>query len=229
MNLLTNIKVGARGSKLSKVQVEEVLLELNQALSKSKEKKKVTFTTAYMNSIGDKDQKTSLRDMGKNDFFTKEIDEAQVRGEFSISIHSAKDLPENLKDGLVVFAITKGVDSRDALVMKEGMSLESLPSSPKIATSSFKRDAAVRAIKSDAQIVDIRGPVDERLKKLHSQDLDGVVMAEAALIRLKENPNRIYLDSETTALQGQLAVIGREGDHSLQELFAKIDTRNKPQ
>lgn len=105
------IKVGSRGSKLAQIQVQEVLKELRLFHPE------VFFATTFFETTGDKDQLTSLRTLDKTDFFTKEIDEAQLKNHFRISIHSAKDLPERLAKGLQRVALTSGKDSRDALVL----------------------------------------------------------------------------------------------------------------
>src|SRR5580765_2750739 len=106
------ITAGSRSSKLAKAQVKEVLDELRSFHPE------IDFETLFFETSGDKDQKTSLRTLDKTDFFTKEIDEAQLLGHFRIAIHSAKDLPEKLAKGLKRVALTHGVDSRDALVLR---------------------------------------------------------------------------------------------------------------
>jgi hydroxymethylbilane synthase len=141
-----------------------------------------------------------LRDIGKTDFFTRELDQMLLRGEIDAAIHSAKDLPEPLPKGLVVALITKGVDPRDCLVIKrEPVRL--------VAASSLRREEAVRAIFPDCQCVDVRGTIHERLEK----EVDGVVVAEAALIRLKiTDLNRLFLPGPTAPMQGRLAIVCRE-------------------
>ena len=187
---------GARDSPLSRAQFEElrglVSLELQPV---------------FVKTTGDLDKQTSLRSLDKTDFFTKELDELLLRGEIRLAVHSAKDLPDPLPKGLVVAMITEGVDPRDALVVREV-----LPEHPLIATSSVRREEAVLQILPDATFCDIRGTIGERLEKLYKGEVDGVVIAEAALIRLKHNPKRLYLPGETVPLQGKLAVVVREED-----------------
>ncbi len=214
------ITVGGRSSKLSQVQIEEVLAELN------KHHPAVGFIPYLMETTGDLDQETSLRDLGKTDFFTREVDVAQAHGEFRISIHSAKDLPEILHPELEILAITKGVSAADSLVIPEGETLDSLPSGALIATSSERREEAVKVLRADLQFVDIRGTIEKRLEQLDMGRVDGVVIAEAALIRLRlTHHNRITLPEETVELQGQLAIVGREGDEEMRHLFSCIDSR----
>lgn len=181
--------VGARGSLLARAQVEEIRQELGWQ-----------FDTIYVETLGDKDQTISLRTMDKSDFFTRELDQMLLEGKIDAAIHSAKDLPDPLPKGLKIAYISKGVDSRDSLVIKkEPVEV--------VATSSVRREEAVREFFPNCRFVDVRGTVEERLKK----DVDGVVVAEAALIRLKLTYlKRIFLLGETVPMQGKLAVVCRE-------------------
>jgi hydroxymethylbilane synthase len=124
------IRVGARRSPLSQIQVHEVLEEIR------KHHPNLIFESILVETTGDRDQNTSLRILDKTDFFTKEIDVMVLSGKCRIGIHSAKDLPEPLSVDLEVAALTKGVDSSDALVFRPGESLASLQAGGIIATSS---------------------------------------------------------------------------------------------
>lgn len=211
------IKVMARSSPLSRVQVQEIIdLLKEKGIS-------VSFDTEYISTTGDLDLQTSLRSMERTDFFTREIDRAVLKGEARIGIHSAKDLPFPLPKGLQLICLTKGIDPRDALVLKEGVSLDSLPEVPCIATSSVRREALVREILPRAQFIDLRGTIQQRIEKLNDSGIDGVVIAEAALIRLKlTHLHRLYLPGSTTEGQGRLAVVSRTGDQEMEILFRSI-------
>jgi hydroxymethylbilane synthase len=186
----------------------------------------VEFETTLLETRGDLDLLTSLRQLEKTDFFTREIEERQLAGEFDVSIHSAKDLPERLSEGLKVIALTRGVDPADVLVIKEGMQFEMLPSGARIGTSSERREQNLRALRSDLVFADIRGPVQERLAMVERGEFDGVVVAEAALIRLGlTHLNRMVIPGERAALQGQLAIVAREGDWETERLFLPLDVR----
>ena len=216
------IAVGARGSPLSQAQMDEVLQELREFYPE------VEFQPVWVETTGDKDLKTSLRTLERTDFFTKEIDSLQLSGRCRLSVHSAKDLPDPLPEGLILVALTKGVDPSDSIVLREFAtpSLESLPYGAKIGTSSARREKNIRELRSDFVCVDIRGNIQTRLALLDAGIVDGVVMAEAALIRLKlTHRNRIPLPGERARLQGQLAVLAREGDEEMQRLFQCIDER----
>jgi hydroxymethylbilane synthase len=206
-----SLKVGARGSPLSQAQLWEVHREIVQWHPA------IEFCPVWITTRGDCDKKTSLRTLEKTDFFTREIDERQLRSEFRIAIHSAKDLPEPLAKGLKVVALTKGVDPSDVLVYND------LPQNPVIATSSQRREEMVKKWRPGCQFVDVRGTIEERLQKLDDEQFDGLVMAEAALIRLGlTHRKRLKLEGETAPLQGRLAVVAREGDLEMEKLFRSL-------
>ena len=201
-------KAGARSSLLSRAQVAEISPELPFDLE-----------MLWLETTGDLDQKTSLRDLGSTDFFTKELDDLLLKGSIRLAIHSAKDLPDPIPEGLVVAAITKGKDSRDALVLRDSLFPGAL-----IATSSQRREEAVLALQVDVRFKDLRGTIHQRLKQLELGEADGVVIAEAALIRLHlTHLNRIYLPGPTTPLQGKLAIVCREDDLEMRELLSCIE------
>lgn len=203
------IKVGARDSELSSKQVEEVQRQVQ-----------VAFEPILLKTTGDKNRTVSLRGLDKTDFFTKEIDTLLLQGGCRIAIHSAKDLPDPLPKGLVIAALTRGVDSSDALVLRPG---ETLQEGFVIATSSQRREQLVKPLKEKLRFVDIRGTIRERLEKLYRHEIDGVVIAEAAIIRLNlKYLNRIPLLGETAPLQGRLAVVVREGDEEMLTLFGPL-------
>jgi len=216
------IAVGARTSPLSQAQVKEVLCELRQ------HHPHVDFDPKLLPSRGDKDLQTSLRTLGKTDFFTKEIDELLLEDGCRIAIHSAKDLPEPLPKGICMVALTKGLDPSDSLVMRPGMTLASLPPGAIIATSSERRENCVKELRRDLRFCDLRGNIGQRISKLDTGEADGVVVAEAALLRLGlSHLNRLRLPGVTTYLQGQLALLAREGDLEMQTLLRCLDTRKK--
>lgn len=212
------LKVGARGSALSRKQVEEVMGELGIK----------DYEVDWMETRGDRDKKSPLGPMEKTDFFTREVDEKVLSGQCTVGIHSAKDLPEPLPKGLKVFALTKGLASHDSLVMRAGQKFEKLKRGALIGSSSKRRDLIIRGLKPDLKCVEVRGTIEERLEKLDRGEVDGLVVAEAALIRLGlTDRNRIYLPGQVAPLQGKLAVVGREGDKEVEALFKKIDHRKK--
>ncbi|MGB7977541.1 MAG: hydroxymethylbilane synthase [Chlamydiales bacterium] len=185
------MRIGARSSPLSQAQLAEVQQELG-----------LEFEPVWVETSGDLDQASSLRSLEKTDFFTRELDQMLLEGIIDAAIHSAKDLPDPLPKGLKIALLTRGLDPRDSLVIKrEPVEV--------VATSSERREEAVRQLFPDCRFVDLRGTIHERLKK----EVDGVVVAEAALIRLGlTGLKRIFLPGPTAPLQGKLAIVCREDD-----------------
>lgn len=214
------ILAGARKSPLSQVQFHEIRAAL------AVHHPAVDLQPHFIDTSGDIDQKTSLRALGKTDFFTKEIDDLLLQGHCRVGIHSAKDLPVPIAAGLTIVALTRGLDPSDSLVLREGASLHSLPEGARIATSSQRREEAVNALRKGFRFVDLRGTIGQRLAKLDSGEADGVVVAEAALIRLGlTHLNRIVIPGETVPFQGQLAVVANAGDGKMAEIFRCLDSR----
>ncbi|MBI5272496.1 MAG: hydroxymethylbilane synthase [Chlamydiia bacterium] len=209
----------ARSSPLSRAQFEEI----RDALVKYRHD--VVLEPLWTTSPGDLDLTISLRSLGKSDFFTRDLDMMVRDGKARVAIHSAKDLPEPLAEGLMVIAVTRGIDLRDSLVLRRGEALQTLRKGALIATSSERRDRQVLQLRSDLQCVDIRGMIGARLDRLEKGEVDGVVVAEAALIRLKLGDlNRIYLPGETAPMQGRLAIVARIGDEEMKSVFQAVDS-----
>ncbi len=214
------LKVAARTSALSRAQAKEVLAEL-QVFSPG-----IEFEETFLKTTGDVDQKTSLRSLEKTDFFTKEIDAMILNKTCGIAIHSAKDLPDPLPEGLELIALTKGLDPSDSLVLKKGTSLSSLKPGALIATSSLRREAAVLQLRPDFKFRDLRGTIQQRIHLLENGEADGVVVAEAALIRLDlTHLNRVRIPGDTVPLQGKIAIIARSDNKEMKALFKFIDSR----
>lgn len=210
-NILMEISVGARQSLLSQAQVKEVQIALNQYYPE------IQFKPIWMVTTGDKDKHQSLLSLEKTDFFTKEIDQAQLRGKFRIAIHSAKDLPANLPLGLTVVALTKGLDPSDSIVYNNP-----IPYQGRVGTSSNRRIELIYQWREDLICLDIRGTIQERLFQLDQGYYDAILMAECALIRLKLNRKRIILKEKAAPLQGRLAIVAHESDQEMKALFQPL-------
>ena len=216
------IVLGARKSNLSIRQVKEVCTELLQHLPH------LELDKVWVKTKGDLDQTASLINMEKTNFFTKEIDEMVLDGSCCVGIHSAKDLPDPLPKGLKLIALTEGQTASDSLVMREGKRLSTIKKNGIIGSSSLRRNAIVRSLRPDLQCREVRGTIEERLEKVFSKEIDGLIVAEAALIRLNlTHYNRILLTGETALFQGKLAVISRENNTKIEKIFSYIDIRKK--
>jgi len=221
----TLYKIGTRSSPLALKQVEEILdalIEFYPAI-----KTQIVFIDTY----GDRDKNTPISDVEGSDFFTKEIDEALLKGEIDLAVHSAKDLPDNLREGLITVAITNGIDSHDVLVSKRGLRLDELPQGAVIGTSSRRRKEGLKRFRPDLNVVDIRGNIGERLTKLNNTDLDGIVTAGCALLRLGLErmitqiiPFEII---EPHPLQGALAVVTRRDNKPMIDFLSRLDVRKR--
>ncbi len=167
----------------------------------------------WVETVGDRDKKTSLRFLEKTDFFTRELDQMVLAGTIEMAIHSAKDLPDPLPQGLSLWVLTAGLDPRDSLVFRRGFAF---PEDGLVATSSSRREGVVRSLYPKAHFVDLRGTIGERLALLEKGVVDGVVVAEAALIRLQlTHLHRQVLPGETALHQGRLALIGKTENRDL--------------
>ena len=221
------IKIGARPSKLSLKQVEEVIEKL-----RSLTKVSYTFEIKTYKTTGDIDKETSISEIEGSDFFTDTIEKALLNNEIDVAVHSAKDLPDVIPKGLKIVAITKSLNPFDSLVVREELkkfgSLDKLPKGAKVGASSIRRKEALRKYRDDLIIKDIRGNIDERLEKLDKGEYDGIIVAACALIRLRLE-NRIsqiipFDIVQPHPLQGCLAIETREDDYEIEQIFSKLNS-----
>lgn len=214
------VKVGARASKLSLKQVEEIERGLRY------HHPYVRFAVLCCESKGDKDQKTSLRSLEKTNFFTQEIDDWVISGKCRIGIHSAKDLPDPLPKDLEIAAITAPLNTQDVIVFHSKIDPQKPPQRCVIATSSRNREQNVLKELPHAQFVDLRGTIEKRLQQVFDGEVDGVVIAKVALMRLGYSRlNERVLGGETTPYQGSLAILCQKNDNKMKALFSCIDSR----
>ena len=214
------IKVGSRASRLAVLQVDEVRALL------AKHGVDFDFDRKTYDTGGDRDKITSLTRNVNDDFFTDALDTALLEGEVDVTVHSAKDLPKKMREGLGIFALTESLDETDCFVGK--VSFHALARNARVGTSSTIRQKSVKMAKPDATIVDIRGTIEERLQLIEKGVCDGIIVATAAMKRLGlERLIKDIMPWETVPLQGQLAIVGREDDFSLRSVFAPLDIRKR--
>lgn len=214
------IKVGARSSKLSIKQLEEVVEAMLYYYPD------LCFNCRVCQTKGDQDLHSSLRQLEKSDFFTQELDEWVKTGQCQIAIHSAKDLPDPLPVGLEIVALTAPLDSEDVVVFHPDQKITDSTNPFVIATSSIAREQRIKAQWPNAIVVDLRGTIDQRLEQVMLKKVDAVVVAKVALIRLGyHHLNTVKLDGPTARYQGSLAVIAKRGDQEMKDLFQVIDSR----
>jgi hydroxymethylbilane synthase len=216
----TEVRVGSRRSPLSLAQTNEILDPL-RALYPERRFVVVTVTTR-----GDLNKAAPLLSLGRG-MFAKEIELALLNGEIDFAVHSAKDLPSALPDGLTLAAFGERKDPRDVIVSRSGLTLDEMPPGTRLGTSSPRRTAQIKVLRPDIEIVPIRGNVGTRIEKAGSDEYDGVVLAAAGLQRLgREDEIGEYLSLEVCTPevgQGALAVEIRADDAETAELVAAID------
>lgn len=218
MNTPATIRVIARGSPLSRIQTGEGLERVQPAFPG------VRFETRWLESVGDKDLKTPLTDPSvPTDFFTRELDDELLADRADVAVHSAKDLPDPLPEGIALAALLPARDTRDALAIRPGLALDDIRV---VGTSSPTREAAIRERWPEATCKAIRGNIGQRLAQLDAGDYDAVIIAACALERLGL-ADRVsdLLDYETTPQQGRLAFTVRADRHDLLKAFRAVDVR----
>jgi hydroxymethylbilane synthase len=215
------IIVGTRGSNLALYQANKVKSEINHLFPE------ITVEIKIIKTKGDKILDVALSKIGDKGLFTKELEIALINGQVDICVHSLKDLATDLPEGLKLGAVLKRGEYRDALVHKDGKTLSELSSEDTIATSSLRRIAGLRKIKPEVQIVDIRGNVQTRLKKMEEGHCDGMLMAAAGLQRLDlENYITEIIEPEQiipAVSQGAIAIESRINDAEVDEILKVLN------
>jgi hydroxymethylbilane synthase len=203
------LRIGTRASALALWQTEHVRARLHVA--------GITTDRLEIRTTGDMVQHVPLAKIGSRALFTRQIDDAMVEGRIDLAVHSLKDLPTTLPEGIALVAVGEREDPRDALVGRDPATWNALPQGAVLATSSLRRRAQALHLRPDLQIRDIRGNVDTRLAKLDAASgWAAILLATAGLVRLglggrigERLPPEIMLPAPG---QGALAVTARAGD-----------------
>ncbi len=212
--------IGSRGSALALWQSNWVASELTELYGVEVEIKRIKTT-------GDKILDSPLAKIGGKGLFVKEIEKALEKGQIDLAVHSMKDVPTELPTGLVIGAVTRREDPRDALVSRGKVSLMDLPKGAKIGTSSLRRKAQLWRKRPDFDMVDVRGNLDTRIRKMKEGQFDAMVLARAGLKRMG------FEDEVTEVLgpqimlpavgQGALAIEVREDDEAVREMVGSLN------
>ena len=171
-----HIRIGTRGSALALWQANWVADRLRELGA--------TVELVEITTSGDRDQRESVLEMNQQGVFTKEVQTAVLNGEADIAVHSLKDLPTETVEGLILAAVPERESSNDVLVSRVVGALAELPAGARVGTGSLRRQAQLRCLRRDLEIVGIRGNVDTRLRKLAAGEYDAIVLAAAGLKRL---------------------------------------------
>ena len=181
----------------------------------------------HINTAGDVQSEVPLWQADGRAFFTREIDRALLEGTVDAAVHSLKDMPTQLDEGLTLAAVLARADARDALVSRGATPLAALPRGARIGTSSLRRRAFLARLRPDAELLELRGNVPTRIERLQRGDYDAVVLAAAGLARLGlERHVSEYLDPEDlppAVSQGAIAVCARAGDAATLAWLAALD------
>lgn len=204
------IRIGTRGSALALAQAHWVKQKLEERHPGLK------IETVTIKTSGDRFLHTPIKAIGGKGIFVKEIEEALLKSEIDLAVHSMKDLPTEIPRGLTVAAVPEREDPRDALVAPGGNSLRTLRSGARVGTGSLRRRAQILNYRPDLSILPIRGNIDTRVKKLEKGEVDALIMAAAGLKRLGWADRIIeYIPPEiclSAVAQGALGLESRHGD-----------------
>lgn len=213
------IRVIARGSRLSRLQVEEVFKNFPE----------LAYEIKYLESYGDKNQQISLLNgEAPADIFTRELDDAIRQGDADIAIHSAKDLPYPLPEDIEVIALFPAFDTTDSLVSRDHKKLAELPAGSIIGTSSPLRKKGLNELRPDLTIKGIRGCIEERVQQVKDGKYDAAIIATCALKRLgMEDEIAEVLPFPTHPLQGFLAITALKESQDLKQAFASKSILDK--
>lgn len=215
--------IGTRGSKLALWQAEWVLARLREL------EPGLPVSLKRIKTTGDKILDTPLAAIGGKGLFVKEIEDALLRGEIDLAVHSMKDVPTHLPAGLEILSIPEREDPRDALISRHGASLDRLAAGARIGTSSLRRQAQLLNARPDLSIQILRGNLDTRIRKLEAGEYDGILLAAAGLRRLGWADRVTEYLSPDVCLpaigQGALALEGRADDVFVRDVAARLDHR----
>jgi hydroxymethylbilane synthase len=215
-----SLRIGTRGSALAIQQTQIVVDAVHAAWPD------LSIDVMHIRTTGDRIQDVPLAKIGDKGLFVKEIEDALLDSRIDWAVHSVKDLPSELPNGLSVGTLAARSDPRDALVARHGLNLATLPENAVIGTSSLRRRAQLLHWRPDLAIVPVRGNVDTRLRKLETDGLDGIVVAAAGLVRMGWEgrisdiiPPEISLPAVG---QGALGVEMRNDDKEAHTLFQPL-------
>ncbi|MEI2299207.1 hydroxymethylbilane synthase [Ensifer sp. MJa1] len=216
-------RIGTRGSPLALAQAHETRDRLAAVHGLSPE----MFEVVILSTKGDRITDRSLAEIGGKGLFTEEIEQQLLSGELDFAVHSSKDMPTKLPDGLCLSAYLPREDVRDAFIGRTAPKLMDLPEGVTVGSSSLRRQALIRRLRPDINVITYRGQVETRLRKLAEGQVDATLLAYAGLKRLgmTDVPTEL-LDPEAfppAPAQGAICIESRIGDSRINDLLAAID------
>ncbi len=214
------LRIGTRGSALALWQARSIARALREATGIEPE-------IVIIKTSGDKLQQTSFSQVGTKGIFIKELEDALLAERIDLAVHSMKDVPTDLPQGLAIAAIGKREDVRDALLASGGATLVSLPKGALVGTSSLRRQSQLLHARRDLRMLELRGNVDTRVEKLKRGDYDAIVLAKAGLDRLGLSANISEVLPPEVSLpaagQGAIGIEARVRDAETLQALAKLE------
>lgn len=218
---MKTLRIGSRGSALAAWQARHIAARLAQFGAGSE--------IVYIKTSGDRMPEAGINQFGVKGVFIKEIEDALLEGQIDLAVHSMKDLPTETPAGLAFPAICEREDVRDALICASGESLDAMHAGSRVGTSSLRRQAQLCRARPGLELVEMRGNVDTRLKKLDRGEYDAIVLAKAGLDRLGWTSRITEVLSTDVCLpavgQGALAIEARAADAKIMALLGRLDHR----
>ncbi len=213
------LRIGTRKSKLALWQANYVKERL--------EGRGYSVELVLITTTGDKILDAPLAKIGGKGLFVKEIEEALLRGDIDLAVHSLKDVPMVLPEGLTLGAITEREEPFDVLISRDGRGFQELPEGAKVGTSSLRRQVQIKRKRPDLRVETLRGNVDTRLRKLEEGLYDAIVLAYAGVKRMgfEERVSEVLEDFIPAVGQGSLAIEIRQEDQRVYEAIAFLDHR----
>jgi hydroxymethylbilane synthase len=219
---MRKVVVGTRQSALALTQTGQVVEHL-KALCEQRGMD-IEFELKKIVTRGDRILDVTLSKVGGKGLFVKEIEQALMDGEIDLAVHSMKDMPFELPEGLVIGAVPKREDPRDVLITKNGIGWDQLPQGAKVGTSSLRRSSQLQNARPDLKIEAVRGNIDSRIKKLETEGFDAILLAAAGMHRIGwQDRVSEYLSTEVclpAVGQGALAIECRGSDEFILDLLA---------
>jgi hydroxymethylbilane synthase len=216
-----NIRIGTRGSQLALWQAHHVKSSIETLFPD------LTVEIITISTKGDRITDRPLALVGGKGLFVKEIETALLNNQIDLAVHSMKDMPGELPEGLVIGAIPARENPFDVMISRDNKRLADYPPGAKIGTSSLRRGSQLKAARPDLEILSIRGNLDTRLKKLNAGDYDAIVLAAAGLRRLGQAAEITqYLDEDLMVPavgQGALCIETRENDTEIAAVMEQLD------
>ncbi len=218
---MRKLRIGSRGSELALVQSRTIIARLREQIPT------LDMEIEIIRTRGDIVTDVPLSRVGDRGLFIKEIETALTECRIDFAVHSMKDVPSLIPDGLTLAATTARRDPRDVLISRESRRIEDLPENGVLATGSLRRRSQALAMRPDLKVVDLRGNVTTRVRKFESSSWDGMLLAGAGLERLGLTGHiagRIPTDQILPAVgQGALALESREDDHEVIEVLRRLE------